>query len=100
MDINSIGYSVEPFPKHRAFETGQRKSDNDNRNMQVNFYVFLAFIGIAVAARCRIVGPEHDRANCRSCPARGCDITNTIRPGRSRNIDCVFSRGEDIRGDR
>ncbi|BCR86358.1 uncharacterized protein ACHE_30345A [Aspergillus chevalieri] len=26
--------------------------------------------------------------------------TNTIRPGRSRNIDCVFPRGEEIRGER
>lgn len=28
--------------------------------MQMNLYVFLAFIGISATARCRIVGPDNE----------------------------------------
>ncbi|OJJ81001.1 uncharacterized protein ASPGLDRAFT_28638 [Aspergillus glaucus CBS 516.65] len=60
-------------------------------------YAFLAYLGIAAAETCRITGSGI--ANCRFCPGN-CDIKSTFPPGSSRDIDCLWNRGEEVQGDK
>jgi len=60
-------------------------------------YAFLTYIGLAAAARCKIIGP--DFANCRSCPGN-CDIKSTFPSGSFQDIDCLWNRGEEILGNK